>query len=211
MPNARSWRLGQGYLGNDTWTRASLCACKDIGHAVAIIHCDHEIHFRYGARGRNWNRDYWEYCGGCDHICYETRYGMDNGEPERIGEFRITNNHPDLMDGFVACLMEEELDAVPQLLYDSKMKRPAVKLWGNGDWYWVRNYGGTVKQFPTLEAAADEALANFFLYGGYRGEIFNKQLRRFIAKLTEVKPQILNGIGSERCVFLSGVPGQMEM
>lgn len=88
------------------------CACKNHtivnnqyernmpGHNVVILHRDHPVHFRWGSAehpGKNYWRDYVEFCAVCNHICYDTAMTRDNGDSEQAGEWRVAFGDPALL------------------------------------------------------------------------------------------------------------------
>ena len=95
---------------------------------------------------------------------------------------------------------------VPISIYDSEIDRPKVKIileppYRTSNHFTVDRGIGTTFRCKGIVQAADEALACFFLYGGYGEESYMGELAKFVKLLNE----ILNSKDLGVC-YLSGTP-----
>ena len=94
------------------------------------------------------------------------------------------------------------------LLYDSNTDRPRVKIWfkireysNERNEYVLLPYGGSPKITKDIILAANEALSCFYLYGGYAGENYMKNLTNFVKKLGDITDEALNKKRVDRPLF----------
>ena len=83
------------------------------------------------------------------------------------------------------------------LIYDSQLDRPSVKMWlifpknkTDIGRYEVLHYGGFCYSYDRIIHAADGVLSNFYLYGGYAGEYYMKDLVIFVKNLNIIIDEI---------------------